>query len=113
MQPRIDLPTFTILPRQEETTFFYVLHETCYHDVTLEAYTFAAGLRTVCKCHCCRRIVWGVVVYILGHSRPTRGIAYRIKHMREPDVHARLQGMLPQLAARKRGFDFDINCPSP
>ena len=50
-------------------------------------------------------------LYVLGYSRPTKGVSYRAKHMCEPDPRAHLQDLFMQRSARKWRFDFHIAPP--
>ena len=50
-------------------------------------------------------------LYVLGYSRPTKGVSYRVKHMCEPDPRAHLQDLFVQRSARKWRFDFHIAPP--
>ena len=101
----------------------YMMRDSCTCDVPLEAFTFAEDLRTFqaavkwfrksmhvallpgeCVVNC-RSLC------VLGYSRPTKGVSYRVKRMCEPDPRAHLQDLFMQRSARKWRFDFHIAPP--
>ena len=50
-------------------------------------------------------------LYVLGYSRPTKGVSYRMKHTCEPDPRAHLQDLFMRRLARKWRFDFHVVPP--
>ena len=101
----------------------YAMRDRCTHDLPLQAFTFAEDLRTFQAALKWFRkrakvdllpgdfVVNCRSLYVLGYSRPTKGISYRIRHVCEPDPRAHLQDLFMQRSARKWRFDFHINPP--
>ena len=80
----------------------YAMRESCPCDLPLEAFTFAEDLRAFQAALKWFRKYMHVdllpgefvvncrSLYVLGYSRPTKGVSYRVKHVCEPDPRAHL-----------------------
>ena len=91
----------------------YAMRDRCTQDLPLEAFTFAEDLRTFQAALKWFRkrakvdllpgdfVVNCRSLYVLGYSRPTKSIFYRIRHVCEPDPRAHLQDLFMQRSARK------------
>ena len=106
-----------------QATRIYAMRDRCTQDLPLQAFTFPEDLRTFQAALKWFRkrakvdllpgdfVVNCRSLYVLGYSRPTKGISYRVRHVCEPDPRAHLQDLLMQRSARKWRFDFHINPP--
>ena len=101
----------------------YAMRESCPCSLPPEAFTFAEDLRTFqaalkwFRKHIHIALLPGDCIvncrslYVLGYSRPTKGISYRLKHTCEPDPRAHLQELFSRRSARQWSFEFHITPP--
>ena len=91
----------------------------CACDVPLEAYDFAEDLRTFQAASTWFRkrgvaLLPGDVIlnirplYIIGYSRPTKGVSHRVKHSCPVDPRVTLQEIFMQRPASHWRFDFHV-----
>ena len=96
------------------------MREQCGPDVQLEGYDFAEDLRTFQAALTWFRkrgaslmpgevLVNARSLYVIGYSRPTKGVSFRVKHCCSPDPRATLQDIFTQRSACHWRFDFHVS----